>query len=135
MRKKEAEEKGVAYDPLNDEDMFLQQRDFDQYYHDLAALSRDPEHHSDVVKFPFYKEARKAIPNESEWKICQEDVGDSAFMDAMEEYMGNLSPKELDHLINGVQEPYINPFAGIGRNDPCPCGSGKKYKKCCGKNI
>jgi uncharacterized protein YecA (UPF0149 family) len=20
-----------------------------------------------------------------------------------------------------------------GRNDPCPCGSGKKYKKCCGK--
>ncbi len=21
---------------------------------------------------------------------------------------------------------------GIGRNDPCPCGSGKKYKKCCG---
>ncbi|MDR2709379.1 MAG: SEC-C domain-containing protein, partial [Elusimicrobiota bacterium] len=23
----------------------------------------------------------------------------------------------------------------IGRNDPCPCGSGKKYKKCCGKNL
>ena len=22
----------------------------------------------------------------------------------------------------------------IGRNDPCPCGSGKKYKNCCGKN-
>jgi preprotein translocase subunit SecA len=22
----------------------------------------------------------------------------------------------------------------IGRNDPCPCGSGKKYKKCCGAN-
>ena len=22
---------------------------------------------------------------------------------------------------------------GPGRNDPCPCGSGKKYKKCCGK--
>jgi len=22
----------------------------------------------------------------------------------------------------------------IGRNEPCPCGSGKKYKKCCGKN-
>ncbi|RUM87312.1 MAG: hypothetical protein DSZ24_06470, partial [Thermodesulfatator sp.] len=21
----------------------------------------------------------------------------------------------------------------IGRNDPCPCGSGKKYKKCCGR--
>jgi len=23
----------------------------------------------------------------------------------------------------------------IGRNDPCPCGSGKKYKKCCGSPI
>ncbi|MBO5521092.1 MAG: SEC-C domain-containing protein, partial [Eubacterium sp.] len=22
----------------------------------------------------------------------------------------------------------------IGRNDPCPCGSGKKYKFCCGRN-
>lgn len=25
-------------------------------------------------------------------------------------------------------------FKKVGRNDPCPCGSGKKYKKCCGKN-
>ncbi len=23
----------------------------------------------------------------------------------------------------------------VGRNDPCPCGSGKKFKKCCGKEI
>ena len=22
--------------------------------------------------------------------------------------------------------------SGVGRNEPCPCGSGKKYKKCCG---
>ena len=26
-----------------------------------------------------------------------------------------------------------DPFAHVGRNDPCPCGSGKKYKKCCGR--
>jgi preprotein translocase subunit SecA len=25
--------------------------------------------------------------------------------------------------------------AGVGRNDPCPCGSGKKYKKCCGRGL
>ena len=24
-----------------------------------------------------------------------------------------------------------NPFKGVGRNDPCPCGNGKKFKKCC----
>lgn len=29
-------------------------------------------------------------------------------------------------------EPAHNPFRNVGRNDPCPCGSGKKFKKCCG---
>lgn len=28
-----------------------------------------------------------------------------------------------------------DPFANVGRNDPCPCGSGLKYKKCHGKNL
>ncbi|MDG4898063.1 DUF1186 domain-containing protein [Mesorhizobium sp. WSM4976] len=28
-------------------------------------------------------------------------------------------------------EPATNPFRNVGRNDPCPCGSGKKFKKCC----
>ena len=30
--------------------------------------------------------------------------------------------------------PYQRKDAKIGRNDPCPCGSGKKYKQCCGRN-
>ncbi len=30
--------------------------------------------------------------------------------------------------------PYVRKTAKIGRNDPCPCGSGKKYKQCCGRN-
>lgn len=29
------------------------------------------------------------------------------------------------------EEPYVNPWRHVGRNDPCPCGSGKKAKKCC----
>ena len=29
------------------------------------------------------------------------------------------------------QGTYIREEKKIGRNDPCPCGSGKKYKKCC----
>src|SRR5438093_6843758 len=28
-----------------------------------------------------------------------------------------------------------NPYAGVGRNDPCPCGSGKKFKKCHGAAV
>ncbi|MDO4573952.1 MAG: SEC-C metal-binding domain-containing protein [Planctomycetia bacterium] len=42
--------------------------------------------------------------------------------------------------IDGTQadrrrEPIRNMGPKVGRNDPCPCGSGKKYKKCCGKNL
>ena len=36
----------------------------------------------------------------------------------------------------GPLPPPVEPIKGSatpGRNDPCPCGSGKKYKKCCGK--
>ncbi len=31
----------------------------------------------------------------------------------------------------GKPQPYRRPGKKVGRNDPCPCGSGKKYKKCC----
>ena len=34
---------------------------------------------------------------------------------------------------SSVPAPIVNAFPKIGRNDPCPCGSGKKYKKCCGR--
>src|SRR5881296_1238217 len=35
-------------------------------------------------------------------------------------------------LGGGVPVAAANPYAGVGRNDPCPCGSGKKFKKCHG---
>ena len=31
-------------------------------------------------------------------------------------------------------QPIVNDGPKVGRNEPCPCGSGKKYKNCCGKN-
>jgi hypothetical protein len=36
-----------------------------------------------------------------------------------------------DLLFDEPALPYIRPAPKVGRNDPCPCGSGKKYKKCC----
>ena len=42
---------------------------------------------------------------------------------------GNLSEKE-----GGMNKTVVNEEPKIGRNDPCPCGSGKKYKNCCGQN-
>ena len=38
---------------------------------------------------------------------------------------------EPDNLFEGT--PFIQTGPKVGRNDPCPCGSGKKYKHCCGK--
>ena len=42
---------------------------------------------------------------------------------------GKITPKE-----GGINKTVVNTEPKIGRNDPCPCGSGKKYKNCCGRN-
>jgi len=45
-------------------------------------------------------------------------------------------PEERKDLVTNRSEesgPKQAQANKIGRNDPCPCGSGKKYKKCCGK--
>ena len=42
---------------------------------------------------------------------------------------GNISEKE-----GGMNKTVVNEGPKVGRNDPCPCGSGKKYKNCCGRN-
>ncbi|KQP31262.1 zinc chelation protein SecC [Methylobacterium sp. Leaf104] len=38
---------------------------------------------------------------------------------------------ELAWTAEGFGQPVRNPLKHVGRNDPCPCGSGKKFKKCC----
>jgi len=43
-------------------------------------------------------------------------------------------PFEPDSLSGKVKQKPVVVGKKIGRNDPCPCGSGKKYKHCCGKN-
>lgn len=46
-----------------------------------------------------------------------------------------LSADEIAEVTREFAEENIAHSEKIGRNDPCPCGSGKKYKKCCGKNA
>lgn len=58
----------------------------------------------------------------------------------LEEMLYSMLPLAVKNLqIYGEKlrkaSPVMNPYAEkIGRNELCPCGSGKKYKKCCGKN-
>ena len=44
-----------------------------------------------------------------------------------------LSEEKMQEITKKYREDNIAHVEKIGRNDPCPCGSGKKYKKCCGK--
>ena len=42
-------------------------------------------------------------------------------------------PADIDHESGGTGSAPAKKKDKVGRNDPCPCGSGRKYKKCCGK--
>lgn len=39
-----------------------------------------------------------------------------------------------DSYMLGEKSQSVNPYKDVGRNDACPCGSGAKFKKCCGNN-
>jgi preprotein translocase subunit SecA len=62
-------------------------------------------------------------------------------MDDIEEAFQRRKKRELEQARMagaGERQPVqqvVRGSAKVGRNDPCPCGSGKKYKKCCGANA
>jgi len=44
------------------------------------------------------------------------------------------SHDHVHHHHHQAVQPFVRATAKVGRNDPCSCGSGVKFKKCCGKN-
>lgn len=50
-------------------------------------------------------------------------------------YRSSAFSGTLGIIEDNENKPEIDTTKKIGRNDPCPCGSGKKYKKCCGANL
>ena len=58
-----------------------------------------------------------------------------ALVDFIEQFdlMINEVALGADELMVGKKSKSLNPFKGVGRNDLCPCESGKKFKQCCGK--
>jgi hypothetical protein len=53
-------------------------------------------------------------------------------VEPFDDVIGSLAdwPWPDDYEDAAAPEPYVNPLRHIGRNDPCPCGSGKKFKNC-----
>ncbi len=50
-------------------------------------------------------------------------------------YRSNAFSNTLGIIEDNENKPQIDTTKKVGRNDPCPCGSGKKYKKCCGAAL
>ncbi len=56
--------------------------------------------------------------------------------DQVEQFGGGAGgrPEEAPSEHDQVQITFVRDVPKVGRNEPCPCGSGKKFKKCCGNN-
>ena len=80
----------------------------------------------DVVKILSHVEKVGNVMRTSNVKVTNEGFDESA----ISLVDGKLSQSDKNH----AQQTIVNDGPKIGRNDPCPCGSGKKYKNCCGKN-
>jgi len=61
-------------------------------------------------------------------------LGWYAFSDAAKRDRARQAAREVATL-EPPQGPAFNPYKHVGRNDPCPCGSGKKFKKCCLQRV
>jgi preprotein translocase subunit SecA len=87
-------------------------------------------------------EAPRSAYQESE--ATHEDVGGYGVADAlhtpatapsMEAVPAGMADEEAMAEAPTKVRQIVNEAPKVGRNDPCPCGSGKKYKKCCGKDA
>jgi hypothetical protein len=65
--------------------------------------------------------------------LIRDTVAEMEWWDCFKDHSGDV-PGKTRHIIDEPLQP-VRTEPKIGRNDPCPCGSGKKYKKCCGKNV
>ena len=81
---------------------------------------------TDVVKFLMNARKRETnMQRTTSVKITGEGLEDTT----LRNLEGNAPRK------SGGNHTIVNTAPKVGRNDPCPCGSGKKYKNCCGKNA
>jgi len=72
------------------------------------------------------------------WRIYSKDP-DNFNMKLLEDYVFDTKTYQIRNsmeeafkgMFTGACEPFIRKDPKVGRNDKCPCGSGRKYKKCC----
>ena len=77
--------------------------------------------------------ARIRIQNEQDIQRMEEQRRAEQSMDFNKSENNSLLKQSDNNAKKNNNSPYIRSGKKVGRNDPCPCGSGKKYKQCCGK--
>ena len=74
---------------------------------------------------------RTEMKMQSNVKITGASLDNSA-VNSINDFGESVNPTKTS---DSKPQPIVNDGPKVGRNDPCPCGSGKKYKNCCGKNA
>ena len=80
----------------------------------------------DVTKILMCVKKREGYERKSTVKVTSE---------GREDIDGMINPELAQEEKKKVKVPIVNEGPKVGRNDLCPCGSGKKYKNCCGRNA
>ena len=93
-----------------------------------AYGQRDPVVEYRLVGFDMFNDMIKSIEEETAGALFHVQIEQKIEREEAPKITG--TNKDID----GPRTPYVRKGAKVGRNDPCPCGSGKKYKNCCGKN-
>ncbi|MCI5622230.1 MULTISPECIES: preprotein translocase subunit SecA [Anaerostipes] len=93
-----------------------------------AYGQRDPVVEYRMVGFDMFNEMTKAIQEETTGALMHVQIEQKIEREEAPKITGTNKDESNEKM------PYVRKGAKIGRNDPCPCGSGKKYKNCCGKN-
>ena len=78
--------------------------------------------------FEMFNDMTKAIQEETTGALFHVQVEQKIEREEAPKITGTNKDAEVE------KKPYVRKGAKVGRNDPCPCGSGKKYKNCCGRN-
>ncbi len=82
---------------------------------------------------PVEEKAEEKPAAKEEKKVSDEDIKKAAGKFMEREQVAKPTSTNMDSTADAVNRT-VRGVKKIGRNDPCPCGSGKKYKKCCGAN-
>ncbi|MBR6959572.1 MAG: SEC-C domain-containing protein [Clostridiales bacterium] len=106
--------------------------------------------HDPVVEYKregseMFEEMNEAIQNDAVQMLMKANftpekrIVNKAAAEVKEARKADAAPMKAEQVEgaanNSAPSQPIRRAAGtVGRNDPCPCGSGKKYKNCCGKN-